>query len=343
MIFNRTQVIYIIQVKSKKNEGRRKIGIYFLKEIWDHCISSRDSSRETTQIEWKYLNGVFNTLGIGLEPTIEYVVGYSPSFSEFEDWIEQNGRYSQDMIDHFNSVILKEGDEDFTLEEEIFSKEDLKKWDEEGYVILKEAIPKEDCQKTVDFICDEIGIDLNDTNSWYANHPLKQGIMIQLFNHQILDKNRLSKVIRLAFEQLWRKKNLVVSMDRVSFNPPETLENQFEGPNLHWDVSLKRPIPYGIQGLLYLNDIEENQGAFTVIPGFHKIIHSWLDTIKTDPREINLLNHFDEKPIAGKAGDFIFWNHCLPHGSRPNHASYPRFVQYINYQPIDLKYQSEWI
>ena len=104
-------------------------------------------------------------------------------------------------------------------------------------------------------------------------------------------------------------------------------------------------IPFGLQGLLYLSDTDENQGAFTVIPGFHKNIENWLENLNDDenPRDINLLNDYKKKHIAAKAGDFIIWNQCLPHGSSPNTSDKPRIVQYINYQPIDLEYQAEWI
>ena len=32
-----------------------------------------------------------------------------------------------------------------------------------------------------------------------------------------------------------------------------------------------------------------------------------------------------------------------PHGSSPNTAKLPRFVQYINYSPIDEKESEEWV
>jgi hypothetical protein len=323
------------------NEG--KIGINFLKEIWTYYYEIKLSNNPTQQVEWKYVNGVFNTLGIGTEPTLKYLMNSSLSFDDFENWIENNGRISKTAIHHFNSITSNEVEDFYVPEVQIFGEEDMEHWNKEGYVVLKNAISKEDCEQTVNLICRQIGADLNDTSSWYESHPLKQGIMIQFFNHEILDKNRFSNKIRLAFEQLWQKKNLLVSMDRVSFNPPETDTYKFQGPNLHWDVSLKQPIPYGIQGLLYLTDTDEDQGAFTVIPGFHNLIDDWLPTLKVHPREVNLLEIFEEQPIAAKAGDFIFWNHCLPHGSRPNHSTFPRIVQYINYQPIDLEYQNEWI
>ncbi len=169
--------------------------------------------------------------------------------------------------------------------------------------------------------------------------------MVQLFNNPLLVKNRLAKRIRLAFEQLWQRTDLLVSSDRVSFNPPETPAHPFQGPDLHWDMSLKRPIPFATQGLVYLTDTASNQGAFTVIPGFHNRIDSWLDSLPADvyPRDLNLLSDFKRHPIAADAGDLIIWHQCLPHGSSPNTSQQPRLVQYINYQPLDMERQEEWI
>lgn len=322
-------------------EAEGRIGILYLKEIWSHYQNIR-SGTPSQPIEWKYLYGVFNTLGLGLEPTVRHLTMYSQSFDEFETWVEQNGRISKPAVDYFNKAVHKDG-KTFQSGNPIFNEKDLNQWQEEGYVVLKQAISKEACKASVELICKSIGADLNKPDTWYQEHPLKQGIMVQLFNEEILEENRFSPRIRQAFEQMWGKSNLVVSMDRVSFNPPETETYTFPGPNLHWDVSLKQPIPYGVQGLLYLADTKEEQGAFTVIPGFHNHIEQWVDRTGSNPREIDLLRDFGDKPIAGEAGDLIIWNHCLPHGSRPNRSTLPRFVQYINYQPLDFEHQAEWL
>lgn len=322
-----------------------RIGIYYLKSIWNYYQKLKTNSTELSNIEWKYINGVFNALGIGTEPTITYLMQSNDSFDKFENWIEENGRISLPIIEQFNTAVRNENINQLKSEEEIFSQSDLAQWHEDGYIILRNAVPKIDCERTINLIYDTIDACSSKPSTWYNNHPLKQGIMIQLFNSSILDSNRLSNKIKLAYQQLWNRQDLLVSMDRVSFNPPENNFYKFPGPNLHWDVSLKRPIPFGLQGLLYLSDTDENQGAFTVIPGFHKKIENWLKDLDKDenPRDINLLRNFKKKPIAAKAGDFIIWNQCLPHGSSPNTSDKPRIVQYINYQPIDLKYHNEWI
>lgn len=326
-----------------------KIELYYLKKIWFYYLNFGLSGQNTEQhkVEWNYVNAVFSLLGIGIEPTIQYLLHQSPDFEMFEDWILKNGKISPGLMRHFNTIVSQQSANHNVsiIESDVLSEHDLQHWEKNGYVVIKEAIPQEDCKKTVELIYKTIEANPDDKNSWYNDHPLKQGIMIQLFQNEILDKNRLSSKIRKAFEQLWQQNNLLVSMDRVSFNPPETKTYQFPGPNLHWDVSLKQPIPFGLQGLLYLSDTKKDQGAFTVIPEFHRKIDSWLECLPegSNPRDTLLLKKFVQEPIAGEAGDFIIWNHCLPHGSSPNTSEKPRIVQYINYQPIVLKFQEEWI
>ena len=324
---------------------RGRINIHYLKEIWHYYQQIKLNSAETKTVEWKYITGVFNALDIGIEPTIKYLLNYNNSFEQFENWIEENGKVSQPVIDQFNAIVNNECDIKTLPEEKVFSQTELEQWEQDGYNILKKAISKVDCQKTVDLVYDTINANEYDSNTWYVDHPLKQGIMVQLFNSTIIDSNRLSKKIQLAYRQLWNRNDLLPSMDRVSFNPPESESYKFPGPNLHWDVSLKRPIPFGLQGLLYLSNTDENQGAFTVVPGFHKNIEEWLSTLGEDqnPRDINLLSKFKKKPIAAEAGDLIIWHQCLPHGSSPNTSTKPRIVQYINYQPLSFEYQTEWI
>ena len=171
-----------------------------------------------------------------------------------------------------------------------------------------------------------------------------QGIMVPLYRNTAIDKNRYSPKIKRAFEQIWNRTDLIVTTDKCGFNPPETAAFTYRGIGLHWDVSLVSPIPFGTQGILYLTDTAENQGALTVVPGFHKKLETWLKDLpeNMNPREVNLSGS-GTKAIAARAGDFIIWNHKLPHSSSPNKASLPRIVQYMNwYAPLE-KLQQEWI
>jgi ectoine hydroxylase-related dioxygenase (phytanoyl-CoA dioxygenase family) len=173
--------------------------------------------------------------------------------------------------------------------------------------------------------------------------PNDHGIMVQLFQHPALSANRRSPRIRKAFAQLWGTADLWVSTDRVGFNVPERPGWMFRGPDLHWDVSLSQPIPFGTQGILYLTDTPPEQGAFTCVPGFHRRIDSWLDGLPAgaNPRREDL-HALGSRPIAGRAGDLVIWDHKLPHGSRPNRGARPRIVQYINLYPTRVECREVW-
>ena len=326
-----------------------KINAYYLKKTWHYYQLQRNNADITEEdiVDWKYVNALFNLLGIGTEPTIKVLLTEGPTFEQFEDWILSQGQPSEELIKQFNAAVEgKKIDKDSTEDiEPVLSAKDLEHWNEKGYVIVRNAVSKEDCAAAEELVYKSIGAEPNIPDTWYRKHPIKSGIMIQLFQHEILNRIRLSPRIKSAYQQLWNRNDLLVSMDRVSFNPPETKTFKFPGPHIHWDVSLKQPIPFGLQGLLYLSDTAENQGAFTIIPGFHNVIEDWLNKLPTDvnPRDPELLQQFEHKAIGANAGDFIIWDHRLPHGSSPNTSDVPRMVQYINYQPIELEYHPEWI
>ena len=100
---------------------------------------------------------------------------------------------------------------------------------------------------------------------------------------------------------------------------------------MHWDLPfLKRPLPFAVQGVLYLTDTTAEMGAFTCVPGFHRKTEAWLEILPADadPRKQNLMS-LGPKPVPGKAGDLIIWQGALPHGAGQNIAKQPRVVQYI--------------
>ncbi|WP_378937217.1 phytanoyl-CoA dioxygenase family protein [Pedobacter sp. BG31] len=321
-------------------------GLMHLKRFWNKIMLRRVKQFDENlwSKEWQLDKTLLSILGLGLEQTLTYVFQHAPTFEEFEQWIvHTSGIPTGEQISKFNSL-FDETPRSSQPIPSVLSDEELAFWDENGYLILKNAVPKEDCQATVDVICDFLNIKLDDTNTWYGDHNARQGIMVQLFQHPLLQKNRQTARIRMAYEQLWQRSDVWVTTDRVGFNPPETETWKFPGPDLHWDCSLELPIPFNLQGLLYLADTAPNQGAFTLVPGFHNRIFAWLHSLPngTNPRTENL-HMLGSLPIAALAGDFIIWHQALPHGSSPNTSSKPRFVQYINYQPADFTAQKKWM
>lgn len=333
---------------SASHEISSRLGIMHLKRYWEkqQAIKNRQLNNVEIPDEWSLDDTLLAALNLGLEQTIRHLYVSDPTLQEFEDWIlELNGGIIPEKnIRQFNAYILDDGTPEKRQIEQVLSDEDLRFWDENGYLIIRDTVQKTDCEEAVHVICDFIGADLTKPETWYKDHPAKQGVMVQLFQHEILEKNRQSDKIRKVYEQLWGRTDLWLNTDRCGFNPPVTETYTYQGFPLHWDVSLKQPIPFGLQGILYLTDTAEDQGAFTLVPGFHNKIEEWLTNLPQDenPRKQDFYA-LGAKHIAANAGDFIIWNHALPHGSSPNLAHSPRIVQYINYSPADMDIKKEWV
>ena len=323
------------------------LGILHLKRYWEKHLLTRLGKLAPGAMleEWNIDTTMLAVLCLGLEQTIKHIFSF-PDLAAFENWILgiNGGKLAKEKIDEFNRYILIRSNPimDGAIEK-VLSDADINFWNENGYLIIREAISLQDCEDTITAICNFIEIKRDDPGSWYHHHPSRQGIMVQLFQHPALQKNRLSKKIRMAYDQLWGRKDLWVNTDRVGFNPPETDTWKFPGPRLHWDVSLELPIPFGLQGILYLADTASNQGAFTLVPGFQNKIEAWLEGLPptADPRKEDFYA-LGTKPIVANAGDLIIWHQALPHGSSPNPSTLPRFVHYINYAPLDAEVREKW-
>jgi hypothetical protein len=208
-------------------------------------------------------------------------------------------------------------------------------FDVDGYVVVHGAISRDDAAATVELICSHLGADVDDPATWYRPHPDRHGIMVQLFQHEQLQRNRTAPRVAAAFAQLLGRSDLYPLSDRVGFNPPINDRFAFPGPHLHWDVDLVPPVPFGLQGILYLTDTPPEQGALAVVPGFHHRIESWLAGLPAgvDPQHEDL-DALGPRAVGADAGDLVVWHQALPHGATPNRGRSPRFVQYVNHLPI---------
>jgi hypothetical protein len=219
------------------------------------------------------------------------------------------------------------------VDEPVLSAADLASWGALGYVVLHDAVPAQQCIAAVSAICEYLGADPADPETWYRGSN-GHSIWVALMHHPAIWANRRAPRIRRAFAQVWGRRDLRVTVDRAGFNPPERPDWPFPGPPLHWDGELVPPVPFNAQGILYLTDTAADQGAFTCVPGFHRRLDAWLRALPpgSDPNQEDL-SALRPVAIPGRAGDFIIWNNALPHSASPNRSDRPRIVQYIQMQP----------
>jgi len=291
---------------------------------------------------------LFDALGLGLEQAIQYLGWERPELAAFQQWVLATaGPPDPEVIARYHAWLdgaplpesVQARIDAIDAAAPVFDADDLAHWDREGWVVLRGALSPAEAAAVEALLWQTVDGDPADPASWYA--PRGNGIMVQYFQHPALDVARTSPRIHKAFAQLWGTADLWTTIDRMSFNPPETPRHPFQGPHLHWDVSLALPVPFATQGILYLTDTAADQGALTLVPGLHHRLEGWLDGLDGgDPRQADL--NAEAVPIPAGAGDLVIWRQDLPHGASPNRAARPRMAQYVNFYSPALTIHPEW-
>jgi hypothetical protein len=231
----------------------------------------------------------------------------------------------------------------------VLTPEDHAFFRENGYILVRNVIPKEDCDAVIAAIFTFLGMNPDDPEDWYRP-PLKFGGMTELYQHQAMWNNRQNPKLYQAFTEIWGREDLWVSIDRVNLKPPRHADHpeyDFQGFT-HWDTDTSIwPQRFGVQGVLYLADTTEEMGGFQCIPGFHgDALKAWIDEQPADrnPRVPDMLRLPPDRKlvsIPGNAGDFVIWDKTLAHGNGHNVSDRPRLSQYISMYPARYEREEE--
>jgi ectoine hydroxylase-related dioxygenase (phytanoyl-CoA dioxygenase family) len=225
----------------------------------------------------------------------------------------------------------------------VLSEADWQFWIKEGYVVVKQAISKEQAKLTADFIWEFEDKDPTKPDTWYtpprAEMQMKELIgsgMVEVYNHQLLWQNRQTPRIYEAFVDIWGTEKLWVTIDRANLNFPKREQVDFNG-FIHWDYDPDTK-PENVQGVLALADqTDENMGGFQCVPELFRTYDTWKLTQPEDRnRFIPDISVFEDKLVKVKleAGDLLIFHSALPHGIRPNLSEEKvRIAQYISMMP----------
>ncbi|HEX3466535.1 MAG TPA: phytanoyl-CoA dioxygenase family protein [Candidatus Elarobacter sp.] len=327
---------------------RPSIGVPHLRSLWSRTVARARGTSEGADAagqdeHWARDRMVIYGLGLGLRETYDVLYG-APSFEAFERWILEahGGMIDQRIVARVNAALSGNAIEPIDDGSPSLRPDELAFFDEHGYVVLQNAVSPDAARAAEDAIWAYLRMDRDDPETWYAD-PYGRSLWVPLIHHPALDANRASGRIASAFAQLWKRRDLWVTVDQTGFNPPERPDWQFPGQRLHWDVSLTPPIPFGLLGILYLTDTPADGGAFTCVPGFHRRLEAWLHALppEADPREQDL-SRLGPIPVAAGCGDLVIWHQALPHGASPNRSARPRIVQYIALTPLAIEDNSRW-
>jgi len=236
----------------------------------------------------------------------------------------------------------------------VLTMEDWKFWQHNGYVVIKQAVPREQAQKTADFLWEFEEKDPNSPETWYtaarAEIKMKELAgtgMVEVYNNQHLWNNRQTQRLYNAFVDIWGTEKLWVTIDRANLNFPMRPGHEYKG-FIHWDYDPETK-PQNVQGVLALADqTDENMGGFQCIPWLYRNYDTWKLTQPEDrdhfkPDITGLEDKLVKVPM--EAGDLLIFNSSEPHGIRPNRSGNKvRIAQYISMMPAqeDNEALKEW-
>lgn len=227
-------------------------------------------------------------------------------------------------------------------------------WRDNGYVVIKNAVPRAQVEQTANFLWEFEEKTPNDPSSWYtaprAEMQMKELVgtgMVEVYNNQHLWNNRQMQRVYDAFVDIWGTEKLWVTIDRANLNFPMQPGHEYKG-FIHWDYDPETK-PQNVQGVLALSDqTDENMGGFQCIPWLFRNYDEWKlsqpeDRNRFQPDTTGLEDKIVKVPL--EAGDLLIFNSLEPHGIRPNHSDHKvRIAQYISMMPAqeDNDVLREW-
>ena len=225
----------------------------------------------------------------------------------------------------------------------VLSMDEWNFWQHHGYVVVKNAVPRDQALETAAFIWEFEDKDAHDPDTWYtaprAEIQMKELAgtgMVEVYNHQALWNNRQMPRIYNAFVDIWGTEELWVTIDRANLNFPMRPGHEYKG-FIHWDYDPDTK-PQNVQGVLALSDqLDDNMGGFQCIPWLYRNYDTWKltqpeDRNKFQPDITGLEEHLVKVPL--EAGDLLIFHSSEPHGIRPNHSKDKvRIAQYISMMP----------
>ncbi|NVM63889.1 phytanoyl-CoA dioxygenase family protein [Mucilaginibacter sp. P25] len=223
----------------------------------------------------------------------------------------------------------------------VLSEADWQFWIENGYVIIKNAVPKVQVEKLANYLWQYEDKDANDISTWYKKpnaqmqmSELNNTGMVEIYNQQFMWDNRQHPKVHAAFSDIWGTEKLWVTIDRANLNFPLRPGFEYKG-FIHWDYDPETK-PQNVQGVLALADqTDENMGGFQCIPELYRTYDTWKLTQPEDRDHYKPdTTGFETVKVKLEAGDLLIFNSLQPHGIRPNtSADKVRIAQYISMMP----------
>jgi Phytanoyl-CoA dioxygenase (PhyH) len=216
------------------------------------------------------------------------------------------------------------------------SDRDRRQFETDGYMVIRNVVPRTITTAAVDEIAAFVGADLADSTTWYHGIPQLDGV-VPVHHAQSLWNIRQCLNLYQVFTEFFGTPRLMVDINRCIFRPPvhpgfPTISHG----TIHWDTDPRAPGPPTLQAVVLLTDVGRDSGGFQCLPVVYQNFEKWLKLFARD-QDFDFfnpgLNHWKATQVEGQAGDVVLWSTKLPHGSATNLSDRPRVAAFVTMQP----------
>lgn len=280
-----------------------------------------------------------NFMGLGKFETLSFLYMDCRNYEHFHQWITDLkgiNFIAQATLD-FNAWTAHQTGTNNNAPgyPETLSQEQLQFWETHGFLRIPGVVEDEICDLVKEEICKCLSLDMENPQTWHPRHSDLQGIMLQLYQNEAMEKIRYHKRIKEISAELYQTDQLIATTEKVGYNPPEIPGWTSRNGSLHWDLNLAQPLKFHIQGLVYLNEVPEKRGPLQVVPGFQHRFEDWMKPFDSlESAQKHMLETEKAIPVSGEKGDLILWQSTLPHSAGRNQCTFPRFVQYVSFAKL---------
>lgn len=150
---------------------------------------------------------------------------------------------------------------------------DLDHLRQEGYIRVEGAVSERLCRDVLEAIVEVSGLSHLDRSTWYRAEPALEGI-VPLWGHPSQWAIRQLPDLHRTWSRLWRRDDLLVSLDRCRFTPP-WIPGYADPLELHWDLDPSGPL-HTFQGFVALTPCRRGEGGFRCAPSWYRDRTRWL-------------------------------------------------------------------
>ena len=229
----------------------------------------------------------------------------------------------------------------------VLTDEQINQFHEQGYVIVKGALSRDDAESYRQKILSLMPANLEIPEDW-GTHDGRIKPMASPGNHTF---DTVDLLPLMTNEKLYRAATELLGSTAVRVLDGSvgiTLRNAAHGDEplsqtLHLDASVPttaddftfEQAELQVGGCYYLTDVEPNGGGIHVVPGGHKIVEAEARAAGSGGRHLHAewkqIKHLESVEVTGEAGDFALLHHLMPHGASHNRNPTARVAYFVRW------------